>query len=80
MEGGDAAVVAELAAVAATVAGHVPELGSEIGSLLTQDIRELRGDRIVEKPLDAHRVGHADSCLAVERACPFQIERRTNVR
>jgi hypothetical protein len=53
MEGGDATVAAELSAVAATVAGHVPELSSEIWALLTQDIPELRGDQIVEKLLDA---------------------------
>jgi len=53
MEGGDATVAAELSAVAATVAGHVPELSSEIWALLTQDIPELRGDHIVEKLLDA---------------------------
>ena len=53
MEGGDATVAAELSAVAATVAGHVPELSSEIWALLTHDIPELRGDHIVEKLLDA---------------------------
>ena len=53
MEGEDTAVAAELSAVAATVAGHVPELSSEIWALLTQDIPELRGDQIVEKLLDA---------------------------
>ena len=53
MEGGDATVAAELSAVAATVAGQVPELSSEIWALLTQDIPELRGDQIVEKLLDA---------------------------
>jgi DNA-binding PucR family transcriptional regulator len=53
MEGGDATVAAELSAVAATVAGHVPELSSEIWALLTHDIPELRGDHILEKLLDA---------------------------
>ena len=53
MEGGDAAVVAEMSAVAATVPGHVPELSSEVRALLTQDVPELRGDQIVEKLLDA---------------------------
>jgi DNA-binding PucR family transcriptional regulator len=53
MEGGDATIAAELSAVAATVAGNVPELSSEIWALLTQDIPELRGDQIVEKLLDA---------------------------
>jgi DNA-binding PucR family transcriptional regulator len=53
MEGGDATVAAELSAVAATVAGHLPELSSEIWALLTRDIPELRGDQTVEKLLDA---------------------------
>jgi hypothetical protein len=53
MEGGDATVAAELSAVAATVAGHLPELSSEIWALLTQDIAELRGDQVIEKLLDA---------------------------
>jgi diguanylate cyclase with GGDEF domain len=53
MEGGDTAVAAELYAVAATVAGHMPELSSEIWALLTHDIPELHGDHIVEKLLDA---------------------------
>jgi hypothetical protein len=42
MEGGYAAVAAELSAVAATVAGHVPELSSETWALLTQDVPEFR--------------------------------------
>jgi DNA-binding PucR family transcriptional regulator len=53
MEGADATVAAELSAVAATVAGHLPELSSEIWALLTRDIPELRGDQTVEKLLDA---------------------------
>lgn len=53
MEGGEAAGAAELSAVAATVAGHVPELSFEIWALLTQDVPELCFDQIVEKLLDA---------------------------
>jgi hypothetical protein len=65
MEGGDAAVVAELSAVAATVPGHVPELSSEVRALLTQDVPELRGDQIVEKLLDASGSGSSAGGLRI---------------
>jgi hypothetical protein len=89
MEDGYATGAAELSAVAATVAGHVPELSSEIWALLAE--LALRAcqylGQAVLRPVDAGsgRAGEALGGVPVntDSVCALitvTTERRTDVR